>query len=66
MKTQNNADTSNNDEIVTLKVVRRGVRLPENAASKRFSMKPRKSLVKMKSVRPLAVAKKFSGNQQSE
>lgn len=66
MKTQNTADTSKNDKIVTLKVVRRGVRLPENAASKRFSMKPSKSLVKMKSVRPLAVAKMFSGIKESE
>ena len=65
MKTQNNADTSKNDEIATLKV-RRGVRLPENASSKRLSMKPRKSLVKMRSVRPLAVAKKFSGIKKSE
>lgn len=65
MKTQNNADTSNNDKVVTLKV-RRGVRLPENTSSKRFSMKPSKSLVKMRSVRPLAVAKKFSGTKESE
>ncbi|MCO4794421.1 MAG: hypothetical protein KC493_11945 [Bacteriovoracaceae bacterium] len=65
MKTQQNTDTLKDENIVTLKV-RRGVRLPEQLASKRFSLKPSKSLVRMKSVRPLAVAKKFSGTNESE